>query len=269
MKLILERWNKFINEAIEEEKVKEIQSFFDENTFFSGAGAKYKPTITKDNVTLVGDYYLYGGEDSFDHLRDRHVDGPGAKPGSKFDKNVNFFEVIKSLISKPSTEHDTQQNKIKWLDVDSGKDVGFMNVKKAENKQELQGTEEKTFVEEFKNTGAIPTMQKRGAIITTEEGAVAAQKGMALDKLPVWTPESDSKAFMVERILVKSGKGAPTRNVSFIAGDIGEGKKTSDGKIVISAITAFPGGDLVDNEGKSISDRNDLKKHGYYFFAGK
>ena len=74
-----------------------------------------------------------------------------------------------------------QQNKIKWLDVDSGKDVGFMNVKKAENKQELQGTEEKTFVEEFKNVAAIPTMQGRGAIITTEEGAVAAQKGMALE----------------------------------------------------------------------------------------
>ena len=64
---------------------------------------------------------------------------------------------------------------------------------------------------------------------------------------------------------VAPGSGTETENISFISGIIG---KTSDGKTLISPVTAFPGGDLVDAEGKSITDRNKLAASGYYFIQG-
>ena len=281
MKLLLEGWRKYLNEqdepAPEESKsgdtamakadggpFAEIQQIIDDPNNESNKWIRGKVKASENTISLAGNYYLIGTDEQFEHIKERHVEGPDSKPGSKFSPNVDFKKAIISLISKNAPNDTKDSTRLKWLDLPAGATVGTTNVKKG-SPEEVARMKKHTSVTEFRNQQYIPGEQKKGAIVTTEEGAKLASRGEALKKLPVWTPDSNSKAYQVERVATATGTGEETENVSFIAGIIG---KTSDGKTLVSPITAFPGGDLTDEAGNSISDRNKLAVHGYYFLSG-
>ena len=255
MKLIMENWNKFLNEEKDSLPIEELQKLIDNHDFLSSKNIK----VSAENIHKSGDYYLLGTNESFEHMKERHLPGPNSKPGSKFLSKINLLEVIKEILEQPP--NDTKDpTRHKWIEVESQEFIGTEQIKQA-TPEEVAKMKKRTDVEEFKNLNAIPIMQKRGAIITTEQGAALAKQGTPLDKLPIWQ-QGGGKAYMVERIAVSEGNSENTKKMSFISAIIG---KTSDGKFFISPITAFPGGDVVDADGNSITDRNKLAASGYYF----
>tara|TARA_R100000008_G_scaffold83920_1_gene70075 strand:- start:3439 stop:4236 length:798 start_codon:yes stop_codon:yes gene_type:complete len=265
MKNLFESWRQYVNEEVGQVPFEEIQQIIDNPDNELNKYIRGKVKADKNTISPAGNYYIIGTRDNFDHIKSRHVKGPNSQPGSKFSPNVDFQKAIISLVSKNNPNDTSDPTRIKWLDLPAGIPVGTANVKKA-SPEEVAKMKKHTSVTEFRNQQYIPGEQKKGAIVTTEEGAKLAQQGEDLLKIPIWTPESNSKAYQIERVAITSGEGKDTQNMSFIAGIIG---KVSDGKLLISPITAFPGGDLTDANNKPITDRNKLAAAGYYFVTGK
>ncbi len=253
--LLVEGWRNFLNENSESLPLEELQNLIDSHDFFNDKNIK----VSDSNIHESGEYYLLGTDERFEHMKERHTSGQNSKPGSKFFSKINLLEIIKDII-KDSPNDTKDPTKLKWIEVEHKNNIGTEEIKKASAK-EAMAMKQMTFSEVFSNKKIIPMLQDKGKIITNSEGEKSAKQGTDLSKLPKWK-KGDGEAYMIERISVSSGEGEETNKISFISRIVG---KLLNGKIFIAPITTFPGSDVKDEKGESITDRNKLSKHGYYF----
>lgn len=253
--LLVEGWRNFLNENNEGLPLEELQNLIDSHDFLGDKNIK----VSDSNIHESGDYYLLGTDEQFKHMKERHMPGKNSKPGSKFLSEINLLEVVLDII-KNSPNDTKDPTRLKWLEVEHKKNIGTEEIKKVSAK-EAMAMKQMTFSEVFGNKKIIPMLQDKGNIITNAEGEKSAKEGADLSKLPKWK-EGDGEAYMIERISVSEGEGEETKKISFISGIVG---KLSNGKTFITPITAFPGSDVKNDKGESITNRNELSKHGYYF----
>jgi len=151
----------------------DIQSLLDNNQYLKGN------TVTNNDLIITDKYILYVSDESLSHIKERHRDVN--KPGSIINQSVDLKKVIQKVISNPPTEENG--GRVKWLDINSGVDVGFMGVSKSSPEEVTKMTDytmpdgKKELV---KITQGQRTPTKLFNVITGEIGEVSGKKVLSL-----------------------------------------------------------------------------------------
>lgn len=187
--------------------VSQVQALVDGNPYLKGN------TVTEKDLIITDKYILFVSDESLKHIKERHSDVN--KPGSIINQSANLKQVVKNVISQSPNE--VSGGRVKWLDVNSGIDVGFMGVSK--------GTPEEVV------------------------------------KMTDYTMPDGKK----EVVKITQGQRTPTKIFNVITSELGG---DAENKVVLSLITAFPGGMSIG--GVSIPmDRGEMASLGLYFIVNK
>ena len=234
--------------------LKKIKQIVAGNKFLSNLANQ----VSKDSVKSFSNYYFL----SFPGLlKSRHI-------AKHFDpKNVGSSwsisqeeagPMLLSIMSKQKPTKVTERGvtKYKWLNVDTGKDIGFDTVVKdpTGKTDTIVDLERFGMTDRVKDWSVVSKVaQQNDYELANEDGSPYTEQDLAAGK----------PSFIKQEIGTVSGskESNPTRFVNIIAAEIGK----VGGKPVLSLLTTFPGIQPVDGEGKDLTDKKQFKDHGYYF----
>ena len=260
MKLLLERWNQFVNEA--EGDLAGAKEILKGNNYLKD----YADAITDENLVEAGNYiFLYippgtlGADDkgTFQHTKASHS-RESDLPGSKFNDNLMTDEALTTLVAnllkrqpKPTeTEQNPYGTKLKWWNIEMGTSIGLDSII---HKDEVPEANPRTFDfrEKIGNNRGIPSIMSQGLTVLDTEGNKLASPEDA---------DPEGQYFIQQDVPVIDGPLQPTEKANLIVGELG----TIGSKTLVSLITVFPG----VSEPKAMN-KKDYAKLGYYFLTGK
>jgi hypothetical protein len=264
VKLILERWNQFVNEAEElsdvVSQVREIVAAYPHPDI-----SRRQDQISAETVKEVGSFLFVLFKDSLDsdHMN-KHFDEKN--PISTWTiskdqvKDLMFDIMEKEETPKPVVERGVQ--KYKWLNVPTEKDIGLDSLKKAKpNDPSIKVIDD---FERFTMTDRVKDWSVVSKVAADNKYELVNQERSPYTKQDL---ASDKPSFIKQKIGVMLGdkKQNSTRLVNVVVAEIGKiGKRP-----VVSLMSAFPGNSPVDSTGQDIMDKKAYKDHGYYFLKGE
>tara|TARA_Y100000114_G_C11707432_1_gene301708 strand:+ start:93 stop:950 length:858 start_codon:yes stop_codon:yes gene_type:complete len=285
MKLILERWNKFINETNEEmleEKMKkrvarkvvnQAKQILSKNRFLQ----RYANDLTMENLVEMGPYvFLRIPDATFEHAKHSHKresDLPGSKFADSFLTDESLTNLVASLLQKKPKPDEVDSSpygtKLKWFNVDMGRDIGEDSIV---HKSEAAGKSPRNFpfTEPIRNNRGIPSIMSQGLDVyeADENGKFPFDSsGMPDDskKLSNASEADPEKVYFTHQpVPVVDGPLNPTEKLNLIVSDLGKVGGAEGGRKFISLITMFPG----VSEPKAMN-KKDYADLGYYFLTGK
>lgn len=107
---------------LKEDVVSDIQNLINNNQYLKGN------SVTENDLIITNNYILYVSDESLKHIKERHSDVN--KPGSIINPSVDLRKTIKNTVSQKPNE--VGGGKVKWLEMDSGINIGLMGVSKGE-----------------------------------------------------------------------------------------------------------------------------------------
>jgi hypothetical protein len=268
MKLIMENWNKFLNEEVQQEGdfalqevkggvrllLKKIKQIVAGNRFLSDLASQ----VTKDSVKSFSSFYFLNFPGL---LKSRHVAKHFDPKNVGSSWSINEEEAEKMLLSimanqKPQIVTERGMTKYKWINVDAGKDIGFDTVvKDPAGKTDLVVDLEKFgMTDRVKDWSVVSNVAKQNNYeLANQDGSPYTEEDLAAGK----------PSFIKQEIGVVSGNKSSNRTklINIIAAEIGKVR----GKPVLSLVTTFPGIQPVDDKGKDLTDKKQFKDYGYYF----
>jgi hypothetical protein len=185
---------------------------------------KGKTVANNTTVFEAGNFLLLLSDDTLNHIIDSHV--KETIPGSKFEKNIDLKKAIVNLVTN---NEPTEMVKV------TGTNQTKVTDPNEANRFKWLGVDSK-----------VPV-----GIENVHKTDVNSEEFKSMNVYSYKTNFGDEF-----KIKVKEGEGIKTTFLSFIGVKIG---KVGD-KIVLAALTAFPGKEAV-----TIANRNDFAKQGYYF----
>lgn len=262
MKLILENWQKFLNEEVEEQELAKAKELIKRNFHLKG----YADAITDKNLIEAGNYILLytppkmlndGDRGTFGHIKHSHT-RQSDLPGSKFNDNImTDEELIKLVVEflKKAGKHDDREShpkfgaKLKWFNKEQKNDIGLDSIV---HKDEVPNANPTTFDfrEKVGNNRAIPAIMAQGLTVLDAQGNKLAKPEDA---------NPTGQYFTQQDIPVIDGPLRPTKKLNVILGDLGKiGSKT-----FVSVVSLYPG-----HTEPEARNKKDFAKLGYYFLKG-
>ena len=285
MKLLLERWNKFVNDASEEkleEKMKkrgqgkvvsQAKQILAKNRFLQ----KYANNLTVEILVELGPYvFLFIPDATFEHAKDSHKresDLPGSKFADSFLTDEALVNLVRRLLQKKPKPDEVDSSpygtKLKWFNVDMGRDIGEDSIV---HKSEAAGKSPRDFqfTERIGNNRGIPSIMSQGLGVyeADENGKFPLDSsGMPDDskKLSNASEADPEKVYFTHQpVPVVDGPLNPTEKLNLIVGHLGNVGGAKGGRKLVSLITMFPG--ISEPKAMNKKDYADL---GYYFLTGK
>ena len=259
MKLLLENWRKFLKEE-NEEVFSQVQDIIKNNQYISHLADK----ITEESVKDLGNLYYvqFPNELGSKHIK-RHFDK--SNPGSIWgipEEQVSQL-ILKALGTSPTKETEERgTKKFKWVNIPTGKEIGFDSVKKLDpndpNISVATDLERFGMTDRVKDWNAVSGVAEQNNYeLVTQEGKPYTEQHLA----------NDVPSFIKQDIGVVPGDKMqnPTELINVITAQIGE----IGGKPVLSLMTVYPGISPIDDAGNDLTDKKAFKDHGYYFIKGK
>ena len=285
MKLILERWNKFVNDASEEkleEKMKkrvarkvvnQAKRILAKNRFLQ----KYANNLTVENLVEMGPYvFLFIPDATFEHAKHSHKresDLPGSKFADSFLTDEALVNLVRRLLQKKPKPDEVDSSpygtKLKWFNVDMGRDIGEDSIV---HKSEAAGASPRnfSFTERIGNNQRIPDIMSQGLDVyeADDKGKFpfdASKKPDDSKKLSNASQADLEKVYFIHQpVSVIDGPLNPTEKLNLIVGHLGNVGGAKGGRKLVSLITMFPGVSV-----PNAMNKKDYADLGYYFLTGK
>jgi len=251
MKLILEKWNKFVNES--EGDLSSAKEILKGNNYLKG----YADAITDENLIEAGNYIFLSLPDTFKHVKlshSRESDLPGSKFNNELMTEEALTKLVTTLLKKQPEPTETDKSpygtKLKWFNVDMGTPIGLDSII---HKDAAAGATPRTFDfrEKIGNNRGIPSIMSQGLTVLDAEGNRLASPDDA---------DPEGQYSIQQDVPVIDGHLQPTEKANLIVGELG----TIGSKTLVSLITVFPG----ISEPKAMN-KKDYAELGYYFLTGK
>jgi serine/threonine protein kinase len=258
MKLIMENWNRFINEDVEQpvEKIKQIVS--------NNVHLKHLvPKINEKTIKDLGNIYYLQFPDGLnsDHIK-KHFDKNSSASIFSISQD-QVADLMLSIMKKNPTRSVTEREilKHKWLNIPTDSQVGFDSLKKLDPNDPSISIESDLdpflMTKRVKDWNIVSKVAKDNDYeLVTSEGRPYTEQDLA----------NDADAFIKQEIGVIPGRKEdnPTKLMNIVVAQIGE----VDGKPVTSLMSVYPGHQPVDEKNKDLTNKKDFKEHGYYFVKG-
>mgnify|MGYP003150937714 CR=1 FL=1 len=268
MKLLLENWRKFLNEA-DEKTIEEARELLRGNTHLANTADH----LRDENLIDAGQYiFLHfppgqlppapdGKENqgSFGHIKASHT-MTSDLPGSKFNDNLMSDEALTQVVvsllkdppKPPEVEITPYGTKIKWLNAIMKDPIGMDSIIKKDHKFVSGRTPRPyEYKERIGNNRGIPSIMDQGVKVLDKEGNELSSP-----------EESDPEGiyYTQQTLPVIDGPLQPTELLNLIVADLGK----IAGRTLVSVVTMFPGASE-----PQARNKKDYAKLGYYFLSGQ
>tara|TARA_R110002020_G_scaffold198181_1_gene399353 strand:+ start:8824 stop:9609 length:786 start_codon:yes stop_codon:yes gene_type:complete len=260
MKLLLENWNKFLNEEDESGSVEaQIKQVVADNRFLSHLAPQVNEKSIKD---LANMYYLqFPDQFSSDHMK-KHFDRSSAASIWSLPQEQVADLMLKVMQQRP-TKSATERGalKHKWLNVDTGQQIGFDSLRKLDPSDPSIKMEDDLepfgMTDRVKDWSVVSKVAKdNGYELVTQEGEPYTEQDLA----------NNAPSFIRQELGVIPGKKEdnPTSLMNIVVAQIGD----VNGKPVVSLMSTYPGHQPIDQAGNDLTNKKDFKDNGYYFIKG-
>ena len=263
MKLLLENWRKYLDEAeggikgsarqAKKTKLRIAKNLLSKNKFLQ----KYAKNLKSTNLVDAGGKYIFLNLDgTFEHAKFSHSRESDI-PGSKFNDTFRSDQALTNLVvdimqnEKPSEiDRSPYGTKIKWFSIDTGQEIGLDSLI-SQDDPKLSGKQSSIFdfKEPIRNNAAIPSLLDQGLKIFDEEGNELQGE-----------PDPNKKYLSQQDVAIIDAPLQPTQLVNLIVADLGR----IGSRKLVSLMTVFPG--IMEPTARNKKDYADL---GYYFVTGK
>ena len=260
MKVLLENWKRFLNEAEEaSDTIEQVRKMIAGNKFLSGKANE----VSAETVKEAGPFLFVLFKDSLDspHMS-KHFDEKNPISTwtiSKDQVKDLMLDIMAKKDFKAVEERGVQ--KYKWLNIPHGTNIGLDSLKKADPSD--PSIKAITDLEKFGMTDRVKDWAVVSKVAADNKYELVNQDGSPYTEEDL---ASDKPSFIKQEIGVIPGdkRQNPTKLVNIIVAEIGKiGERP-----VVSLMTTFPGHSPVDSSGKDIMDKKAFKDHGYYFLKG-
>ena len=283
MKLLIESWRRYLKEEEELREVrggmrlliKKIKNTVAQNRFLSHLAKD----VTKDTIKDAGGFYYLQFPDqlSSDHIKKHFDQGSDASIWNIPEEQVSQL-MLQTMRSQKPTKSVKERGalKHKWLNIDTGQQIGFDSLKKLDPNdpsiQRKDDTERFTMTDRVKEWGGCKKNEDTGEMECTGVNGVAIQNNYELvtQEGEPYTEQhlaNNVPSFIKQEIGVIPGDKMenPTSLVNLIVAQIGD----VNGKPVVSLMSVYPGHQPVGKTGEDLTNKKDFKDHGYYFIQGE
>ena len=170
MKLLLEKWNQFVNES--EGDLSSAKEILKGNDYLKG----YADAITDENLIEAGNYIFLSLPDTFKHVKlshSRESDLPGSKFNNELMTEEALTKLVTTLLKKQPEPTETDKSpygtKLKWFNVDMGTSIGLDSII---HKDDAAGATPRTFDfrEKIGNNRGIPSIMSQGLTVLDTKG---------------------------------------------------------------------------------------------------
>jgi len=237
--------------------LEQIKDLLRDNKFLADKADSLSGDIVKDVDSSI--YLQFPNELDSPHIK-KHFDKSGPASVWSISKDAVGDLILKTIKTKPTkTGQEGPAFKHKWLNVDSGKNIGFDSLKKVDG--EIESTvdlEPFGMVDRVKDWSVVSKV----ASDNNYELVTKDQKPYTEENL-----KNNEPAFIKQNVGVFYGDKTenPTSIFNVVLAKIGE----VNNKPVLTLMTVFPGINPVDGSGNDITNKKDLIKHGYALIKPK
>jgi hypothetical protein len=237
--------------------LEQIKDLLKANKFLADKADFITEEMVKDEGNSI--YLQFPNELDSPHIK-KHFDKSGPASAWSISKESVSDLILKTIKTKPTKSvQEGPTFKYKWLNVNSGKNIGFDSLKKVSEK-----VEQVVDLEPFGMVDRVKDWNQISKVVSDNNYELVTKNEQPYTEEDL---NNNEPAFIKQNIGVIYGDKTenPTSIFNLILAKIGE----VNNKPVLTLMTVFPGINPVDNSGNDITNKKDLIKHGYALIKSK